>query len=918
MIGPVTVGDTIRFSKLPVRITEVLISTPIFKTCIGKDPENRALFIKQFNLINNEEAFRREVKAYQLIGSHPKIVTMLDYTEGSHNWGAILFEHCADCDLRDFITEKEINEDKVMVLLSDLILALHHIHQKNLSHRNLKPENIIVTVDLKFKLANFQSSISEEEVNGLYGPDLSEDIEANTPVDYRSPEQLDLIPGYPVGIQVDMWGLGCLLYELLYKEHPFGQNLQDQLRGNFKTENKHMKAWWRGLFTRLFEVNPRERATSLEIITLIHDKKANKNQDEAAEESSKSSGLSSIFMKSSNSWVKAVTADNDHIPDTGYLNKLIEKAWKKPFKISKFYKSLMNRSIDKGIVAMKALYVLHKYFMFGPRQVLMAEDQINQFLECVQHSWESPNKSKKDKQTDYFRDLIKEYSSILKEKHRLHIETRTLGNWTDNEINELPQIEALLTYWRKLIRTTESFFSMKGDLSRFWAIISALLLEEQERLDLLTKQSLKQVLPSDKIADLSSIYNQNQQSTLSLITVFRQNNPAILLPQFSVLQQNKNRGSIVDVLKNRRLTQPIYNERRVSNEKINTGEARFSNREEFKSPAEAKSATLGHGTECSSEAEPYTTCTSQTILQTPETPKSINGKPLSKSAKKADPWASFQESPWIIHSNELTREEEIGSGSSCTVYKGLYRYTPVAIKVMRNSSIPGAMENEFNREITTMMRLRHPNLVLFMGACIESQFSIVTEFCAGGSLFKLLYEDREVKLSWKQRIKIAKDVAYGMAYLHGNNPPIIYRDLKSLNLLLAEPVTSPSDNVLIKIADFGISKFIEDEHMTGLMGTCHWMAPEVLASQPYSLEADVYSFGVVLWEILSRETPYRGVNPATIPYKVLQLGERPDITKIPQTTPVELRDLITTCWSSNQKDRPSFSKILEILNTLTF
>lgn len=85
MIGPVSVGDTIRFSKLPVRITDVLTSNPTYKTCIGKDPENRVLYIKQFNLVNHEEAFRREIKAHQLIGSHPKINTMLDYSEGSHN-----------------------------------------------------------------------------------------------------------------------------------------------------------------------------------------------------------------------------------------------------------------------------------------------------------------------------------------------------------------------------------------------------------------------------------------------------------------------------------------------------------------------------------------------------------------------------------------------------------------------------------------------------------------------------------------------------------------------------------------------------------------------------------------------------------------------------------------------------------------
>ena len=119
---------------------------------------------------------------------------------------------------------------------------------------------------------------------------------------------------------------------------------------------------------------------------------------------------------------------------------------------------------------------------------------------------------------------------------------------------------------------------------------------------------------------------------------------------------------------------------------------------------------------------------------------------------------------------------------------------------------------------------------------------------------------------------MAKDIATGMAYLHSVVPPIIHRDLKSLNLLLMDPITSPHDPITVKITDFGISRLYEDDMMTGQMGTCHWMAPEVLDSKPYSLAADVYSYGIVLWEIVARETPYKGLNPVTIPYHVLSLN----------------------------------------------
>lgn len=129
--------------------------------------------------------------------------------------------------------KNDFNEDRILTILNDIILGLHHIHQRKLAHRSLRLDNILVTYDLKYKIANFGNSITEEDINDLYGAELSEDIEANTDIDYRSPEQLDLIPGFPVGIQVDMWGLGCLLYELVYKSHPFANNSDSQLKGKF-------------------------------------------------------------------------------------------------------------------------------------------------------------------------------------------------------------------------------------------------------------------------------------------------------------------------------------------------------------------------------------------------------------------------------------------------------------------------------------------------------------------------------------------------------------------------------------------------------------------------------------------------------------------------------------------------------------
>ena len=90
---------------------------------------------------------------------------------------------------------------------------------------------------------------------------------------------------------------------------------------------------------------------------------------------------------------------------------------------------------------------------------------------------------------------------------------------------------------------------------------------------------------------------------------------------------------------------------------------------------------------------------------------------------------------------------------------------------------------EFEREISALVKLRpHPNLVSLMGVSHNPlELNIITEFCEGGTLFDVLHRKKQqVLLSWQQRVKIAKDIAVGMNYLHTANPPIIHRDLKSL------------------------------------------------------------------------------------------------------------------------------------------
>lgn len=275
------------------------------------------------------------------------------------------------------------------------------------------------------------------------------------------------------------------------------------------------------------------------------------------------------------------------------------------------------------------------------------------------------------------------------------------------------------------------------------------------------------------------------------------------------------------------------------------------------------------------------------------------------------------EKRWIIKPNDIKIGVVLGAGASCTVYRGEYKRTPVAVKMMRESYPGQNIVQEFQREVSAMVTLRHPNLVLFMGANIEPNMMIISEFCAGESMFKLLHEKKNVQLHWRQKLKMIIDVARGMLYLHEANPPILHRDLKSLNLLLLDEVNSPNDFILVKITDFGIARIIEEEEarFTVRMGTCHWMAPEVMNSEPYSLAADVYSFGIVVWEIVARETPYRGMNSVDVSMRVLR-GERPDLNNIGPSVPVAIKDLIRSCWDQNPARRPTFRQIMQFLEGL--
>ncbi|PKI78657.1 hypothetical protein CRG98_000882 [Punica granatum] len=257
---------------------------------------------------------------------------------------------------------------------------------------------------------------------------------------------------------------------------------------------------------------------------------------------------------------------------------------------------------------------------------------------------------------------------------------------------------------------------------------------------------------------------------------------------------------------------------------------------------------------------------------------------------------------WEIDLNHLKFGDKIASGSYGDLFKGTYCSQDVAIKVLKPERINSDLQREFAQEVFIMRKVRHRNVVQFIGACTKPpSLCIVTEFMSGGSIYDYLHKQKGV-FKLPTLLKVAIDVSKGMNYLHQNN--IIHRDLKAANILMDE-------HEVAKVADFGVARVkAQTGVMTAETGTYRWMAPEVIEHKPYDHKADVFSFGIVLWELLTGKLPYEYLTPLQAAVGVVQKGLRPII---PKNTHPKLVELLERCWQQDPTLRPDFSEIIEIL-----
>ena len=248
---------------------------------------------------------------------------------------------------------------------------------------------------------------------------------------------------------------------------------------------------------------------------------------------------------------------------------------------------------------------------------------------------------------------------------------------------------------------------------------------------------------------------------------------------------------------------------------------------------------------------------------------------------------------WVVKREEVKMTtKEMGSGSWGVVKMAEFRGLPVAAKCLHKTIISRYNRQLFRREMTISAKLRHPNLVLFIGATIEGEPMILTELMPT-SLRKEL--ENETDLSYKDVATISRDVSCGLTYMHLFEVPIIHRDISSSNVLL-EPLRV---GWRAKLTDYGAANFMRLT-TTIAPGSIAYAAPEANEPKQHTPKMDVYSFGVLLMEMCTGEFP----DIETQPILITRIQWQPMVS------------LVKKCIEKNLCNRPDMSDIMSQLDTL--
>lgn len=255
---------------------------------------------------------------------------------------------------------------------------------------------------------------------------------------------------------------------------------------------------------------------------------------------------------------------------------------------------------------------------------------------------------------------------------------------------------------------------------------------------------------------------------------------------------------------------------------------------------------------------------------------------------------------WEIDPTHLTFVQEVGSGQFGLVKLACWQGTrKVAVKMIREGMMS---EEDFVEEAQVLMKLSHPKLVQLLGVCTQQvPIFLVFEFMENGSLNDFLRRNRGT-LTRSTALGMCQDVCEGMEYLEASN--FIHRDLAARNCLVGE-------SLVVKVSDFGMTRFVLDDQYTSSSGTkfpVKWSAPEVFRYGRYSSKSDVWSYGVLVWEVFSEgKTPFEHLSNSDA---VEEISNGLRLFK-PKLSSEKVYQFMNSCWQENPELRPSFCQLMK-------
>lgn len=269
-----------------------------------------------------------------------------------------------------------------------------------------------------------------------------------------------------------------------------------------------------------------------------------------------------------------------------------------------------------------------------------------------------------------------------------------------------------------------------------------------------------------------------------------------------------------------------------------------------------------------------------------------------------------------IDYSEIKLEKQIGHGGFGDVFFASWRGTTVAVKRLRHQNLSNVRLQKFTDEMLTLCRLDHPNIVKFIGACVERpNLAIVMEYMQM-SLYDALHVDESVDFTEDQRLSVLRQTSAGIQYLH--NKRIAHCDLKSQNILLDHET---DEAMPVKIADFGLSMVMSDGESSAPdrstervsnVGTPRYSAPEVLQGKSLTaaemMKTDIYSLALIIYEVLFQTEPYYNLTVSQVRKQVGEEGKLPDIPTNPQVNE-SIEKLVMLCLSKEPERRPEINAV---------